>query len=117
MYEWYLSGPKADLYDEINDLTGMHRAGPYWKLFLGGGIEGEAFTPARSAASNETGSIDWLLLKRKQGTMPTGIFRAVEYIQRIATNGGKAPVTAPISLNDVVDVPYTAVYRFSRKNL
>jgi len=95
----------------------MHGVGPYWEVFPGSIIQGEAFDPARSAASNNAGSIDWLLLKRKSGTIPSGIFQNVDYIQRIATIGGKAPITVPVYLTDTVDMPYAAVYRFSRKNL
>lgn len=116
-YEWVLAGPKADLYDESNSIVGMHAAGPYWKLFLGGIIEGAPFDPARSAPGTDANSIDWLLLQPKPGTFSSGIFQKTDYIQRIATTGGKAPAAAPLSLTDTVDVPYTAVYRFSRKNI
>lgn len=117
VYEWYLSGPKADLYNESNSIIGMHGVGPYWTIFPGSIVEGEAFDPVRSATSNDAGSIDWLLLKRKQGTTPSGVFQNVDYIQRIATRAGKAPAADPLYLTDTVDMPYTAVYRFSRKNL
>jgi hypothetical protein len=52
----------------------------------------------------------------KIGKAPTGIFADVSYIQRIATKGGKAPATAPVSASDTIDVHYTAVYRFTKKN-
>jgi hypothetical protein len=52
----------------------------------------------------------------KAGKTPTGIFANVAYIQRIATQGGKAPVIPPASLNETVEVKYTAVYRFTSKN-
>jgi hypothetical protein len=52
----------------------------------------------------------------KIGKTPTGKFSDVDYIQRIATNGGKAPAQLPLSAGETVDVPYTAVYRFSKIN-
>ena len=52
----------------------------------------------------------------KAGTTPTGIFADVDYIQRIATKGGKAPLTPPTSLTETVDVKYKTVYRFTRIN-
>ena len=61
-------------------------------------------------------SIPWLQLMPKAGKVPTGAFSNVNYIQRIATTGGKAPATAPASATETVDVPYTAVYRFAKKN-
>jgi hypothetical protein len=50
----------------------------------------------------------------KTGTVPTGIFSHVAYIQRIATKGGKAPATLPSAASDTVDVKYTAIYRFTK---
>jgi hypothetical protein len=40
----------------------------------------------------------------------------VDYVQRIATKGGKAPLTPPTAANETVDVKYKTVYRFSKKN-
>ncbi|HEX7844800.1 MAG TPA: DUF3455 domain-containing protein, partial [Chitinophagaceae bacterium] len=79
-------------------------------------IFAQQFSPARTAPSPDAGSIDWLLLKPKAGTTPTGIFADVDYIQRIATKGGKAPLTAPASINETVDVKYKTVYRFTKIN-
>jgi Protein of unknown function (DUF3455) len=52
----------------------------------------------------------------KVGKTPTGFFKNVSYIQRIATQGGKAPLTPPVAINDIVNVKYTAIYRLSIKN-
>ena len=52
----------------------------------------------------------------KVGTTPTGIFADVDYIQRIATKGGKAPLTLPANIDETVDVKYKAVYRFTKIN-
>jgi hypothetical protein len=79
-------------------------------------IYAQVFTPAKSAASPDPGSIDWLLLMPKTGKVPTGIFANVSYIQRIATKGGKAPTTLPVSAGETVEVKYTAIYRFTKKN-
>ena len=117
IYEWILAGPEADLYDWTNKKIGTHGAGPHWQLFGGtDSIFGQHFAPPKSAPSTEPSTIDWLLLMPKAGKTSTGLFANVDYIQRIATVGGKAPVTPPSSLNDTVDVKYTAIYRFSKKN-
>ncbi|HVG11577.1 MAG TPA: DUF3455 domain-containing protein, partial [Flavisolibacter sp.] len=116
-YEWVFVAPEADLYDKTNKKIGTHTAGPSWQLFgSADSIFAQQFSPPRTAPSTEPATIDWLLLMPKVGKTPTGIFANVAYIQRIATQGGKAPVTPPASLNETVEVKYTAVYRFTSKN-
>lgn len=117
-YEWVFVAPQADLYDMTNRKVGTHTAGPTWQM-LGSttdSIYAQHFSPVRSAPSPEAGTIDWLLLMPKTGKTPTGIFTNVEYIQRIATKGGKAPANLPTNANETVEVNYTAIYRFTRKN-
>ncbi|TDH24663.1 DUF3455 domain-containing protein [Segetibacter sp. 3557_3] len=113
-FEWVFVAPDALLYDINNVKVGTHGAGPYWQLTSADLIYAQHFSPARTSASPDAESIDWLLLKTKTGTTPTGIFAGVDYIQRIATKGGKAPQTAPEKVTDSVAVKYQAVYRFSR---
>jgi hypothetical protein len=116
VYEWVFVAPSADLYDITNQKAGTHSAGPDWQISAADSMFGQSFTPPRTAPSADPNSIDWLLLMPKTGKTPTGIFANVSYVQRIATNGGKAPATPPVSETDVVDVPYTAVYRFTKQN-
>jgi len=114
-YEWVFVAPQADLYDATNKKVGTHSAGPTWQLpGTTDSIYGQAFIPAKSAPSPDPISIDWLQLSLKK--VPTGIFADVLYIQRIATKGGKAPVTLPAGAGETVDVKYTAIYRFTKKN-
>ena len=115
VYEWVFVAPQADLFDVTNKKIGTHGAGPYWALSAADSVFAQQFTPAKTA-SVDANSIPWLLLMPKTGTTPTGIFSNVAYIQRIATKGGKAPATAPAAASQTVDVPYTAIYRFSKKN-
>jgi hypothetical protein len=117
VYQWVFVAPQAELYDGDNNKIGEHGAGPYWSLSPADSIFAQHFSPARTAASTDTESIDWLLLIPKSGTTPSGIFTDVDYIQRIATKGGKAPLAPPASLNETVEVKYKAVYRFSKINL
>ena len=115
-YEWVFVAPQAELYDINNAKVGMHGAGPFWTISILDSIFAQQFSPARTAPSPDPESIDWLILMPKVGTTPKGIFADVDYIQRIATKGGKAPLTAPASINETVDVKYKAVYRFTKKN-
>lgn len=116
-YVWVLIAPDAKLYDASNKLKGTHGAGPHWVLTVSDSIFAQHFAPAKTAPSPDANSVDWLLLMPKNGKTPTGFFKDVAYIQRIATTGGKAPVTAPANENSVANIPYTAVYRFSKRNL
>lgn len=115
-YEWVFVAPRATLYDITNTKAGTHGAGPFWEISSSDSIFAQHFSPARTAPSPDAESIDWLLLMPKTGTAPTGIFADVDYIQRIATKGGKAPLTAPASLTQTAEVKYKAVYRFTKKN-
>lgn len=115
-YEWVFIAPQASLFNATNTEVGTHGAGPFWETSAVDSIFAQQFSPARTASSPDPESIDWLLLMPKTGTTPTGIFTDVDYIQRIATKGGKAPLTAPVSLTETVDVKYKTVYRFTKKN-
>lgn len=115
-YEWVFVAPQADLYDITNAKVGTHGAGPFWSTSPLDLIFGQQFSPARTAPSPDPESIDWLLLMPKIGTTPTGIFADVDYIQRIATKGGKAPLTPPSDINETIDVKYKTVYRFTKIN-
>jgi hypothetical protein len=116
VYQWILTGPRANLYDVSNRKIGTHTAGPTWQLSANDSIYAQQFVPARAVPSADPLSVDWLQLMPKTGTQPTGVFANTTYIQRIATRGGKAPSAPPVSANDTVDVKYTAIYRFTRKN-
>jgi len=116
-YEWVFVAPQADLYDINNAKVGNHGAGPFWTISPLDSIFGQQFSPARTSPSEDPGSIDWLFLMPKVGTTPKGVFADVDYIQRIATKGGKAPLTLPTNINETVNVKYKAVYRFTKINL
>lgn len=113
-YEWAFVAPQADLFGSDNKKKGTHGAGPFWEISPGDSVFGQHFTPAKTAAVPGGYSIDWLLLQPKAGKTATGIFAQVQYIQRIATTGGKAPAQLPLNAHETADVSYTAVYRFSK---
>jgi hypothetical protein len=115
-YEWVFVAPQADLYDAGNKKVGTHGAGPFWQLSAADTIFAQQYNPPKTAASPEPATIDWLLLMPKTGKTASGIFANVAYIQRIATQGGKAPAAAPLSADQTVEIKYTAVYRFTKKN-
>jgi hypothetical protein len=112
--EWVFVAPDAELFNVDGKKVGTHGAGPFWRLSAQDSIVAQQFSPARTAPAADPHTIDWLLLKPKAGTNPTGVFDGVDYIQRIATKGGKPPVTPPLRATDSVSVKYEAVYRFSK---
>lgn len=116
-YEWVFVAPEAKLYDITNAKIGTHTAGPTWQLSAMDSIYAQQYSPAKSALSADPNSIDWLQLMPKAGKVPTGVFANVSYIQRIATKGGKAPAALPVAGGETIDVSYTAIYRFTKKNL
>jgi hypothetical protein len=115
-FEWVFVAPEANLYDATNAKVGTHGAGPHWQVSPLDSIFAQAFAPAKTAPSPDANSIDWLLLMPKAGKVPTGIFANVSYIQRIDTKGGKAPAALPLSATETINVNYTAIYRFTKKN-
>lgn len=115
-YEWVFVAPDAALYDLTNKKTGSHGAGPFWTVSSADSIFAQHFSPVRSSPGSDASSIDWLLLMPKTGKTPTGIFADVDYIQRIATIGGKAPAQLPVNSTQTIDVKYKAIYRFTSKN-
>ena len=115
-YEWVFVAPEASLYDASNNKVGTHGAGPYWKLSNGDSIYAQQFVPSRLAHSADPNAIDWLLLQTKTGTTPSGVFANVAYVQRIATTGGKKPSQLPTAVGQIANIPYTAVYRFTKIN-
>ena len=58
-------------------------------------------------------AIAWILLSKYE-TSGAGIFASTTDIQRVNTTGGIAPVVAGTTINQVMEVPYTAEYYFYR---
>jgi len=114
-YVWTFSEPRANLYAAVNyrKLIGKHYLNPAkkptWENTDGSTISGAKLQQADSPDST---AIPWLLLK---GITPggTGEFTPVVFIQRINTQGGKAPATADRQYKgQLLEQPYTAEYLF-----
>ncbi|SDT69210.1 Protein of unknown function [Mucilaginibacter mallensis] len=117
-YVWTFSEPRANLYAAVNyrKLIGKHYLNPAkkptWESTDGSTISGAKLQQADSPDST---AIPWLLLK---GITPggTGKFIPVVFIQRINTQGGKAPATADGQhKGQLLEQPYTAEYLFYTK--
>ena len=109
-FKWILEEPQAALVDRSGAPFGKHYAGPTWEAEDGSTVVGEV--KARDPGPDAS-AIPWLLLKAKSHA-GIGTFTPVQWIQRVATIGGMAPVDgcSAASLNRMARVPYTATYFF-----
>ena len=108
--EWLPVGPSAELYADAdgNALVGTHFGGPRWRSLSGSTVRGEVI----DRCVYDANAIPWLSLRGIPETGP-GVFAHTTFIQRVNTTGGKAPSTGG-SLNEVVEIAYTAEYWFYR---
>ena len=107
--KWVLSRPDAELFDEAGKKVGSHFAGPTWRWSDGSQVTGKPI----ANATLDPQSIPWLLLTAT-GHTGDGVLKNVSSIQRLQTNGGKAPVNGcgPSHKGEQARVPYTADYYF-----
>ena len=110
---WAFVAPAADLYADANyrGKVGTHYGGPTWESNSGSKVIGSR-VPGTGCAP-DANAIPWLLLKAISTKGP-GIFHKVSYIQRVNTVGGLAPTAPGTTIDEVVEVPYTAEYFFYR---
>lgn len=90
-YAWTLKAPEAELADATGKTIILHFAGPTWKHTDGSEVAGKMV--AKSDAP-KPGAIPWLLLTAVSHT-GDGILKRVTSIQRIHTEGGVPPQSAP----------------------
>jgi hypothetical protein len=105
--KWILSGPEAELKNEHGAKIGRHFKGPTWALEDGSSVVGEVVGKSDAPAPD---AVPWLLLKAKS-TEGRGTLDRVTTIQRVDTQGGKAPADA-CTTGGQTRVPYTATYYF-----
>jgi len=110
LHAWAFRGPSAKLYADAagTGTVGIHYGGPTWESNSGSLVVATLNTPCERGPAD----IPWLRLDAVRSEGP-GIFHRVAFIQRVNTAGGRAP-TAPGSLGEVRNVPYTAEYFFYR---
>jgi hypothetical protein len=109
--KWELKAPDAQLHDKKGAVIGQHFAGPTWKHKDGSEVKGKASAHVDSPDAN---SIPWLLVAAV-GHSGEGVFAKVSSIQRINTQGGKAPAASECSAasdGKEAKASYSADYRF-----
>jgi hypothetical protein len=107
---WVLDGPHAVL-NAGRDVAGIHFAGPIWQALDGSSIKGAKLA---SADAPKDGAVPWLLLSATPSGF--GTFEKVTHVQRLDTEGGKAPSEGCDAqhLGAKVLVPYRSNYFFYR---
>jgi len=110
-YAWTLKAPDAVLYDATFNAVGTHGMGPNWTSTVDGSVVNG--TKLAQADAPSSGAIPWLLLQAAS-TSGSGVFTAVTYVQRLDTNGGKAPATGCDATTAGMEtrVPYSGDYYF-----
>jgi hypothetical protein len=114
--KWELKAPDAQLHDRKGAVIGQHFAGPTWKHKDGSEVQGKA---SAHVDSPDASSIPWLLVSAV-GHSGDGVFAKVTDIQRINTQGGKAPAVGECSAaKDGAEskVSYSADYYFYARAL
>lgn len=109
-FAWTLKAPDARLFDKGGKPFGRHFEGPSWEAKDGSRVTGKS---AANAPSPDADSIPWLLVT-VVGRSGEGVLSRVTSIQRIHTNGGKAPASGCDSAHAEQEyrAPYSADYVF-----
>jgi hypothetical protein len=110
--EWVLEAPLADLLDGKGGKAGQHyESPPSWEATDGSKVVKNGDAKSAPAPSPKA-DIPWLLVKVKADENKAGMFSPVAYIQRLQTEGGKAPAELPKRIGTKVGIAYKAVYYF-----
>lgn len=109
-FEWTFIAPEAVLMNDKGRKIGRRYAGPTWEANDGSKVVGEV---QQRADAPDASAVPWLLLEAKSNE-GTGAFKNVTYIQRVDTEGGKAPAEGCNKgrMNASVRVDYEADYYF-----
>ena len=95
------------------DVVAIHFAGPSWQATQDGSIVVGDAANAKHVVAPDPDDVDWLLLPAKS-TTGNGLFSKVTFIQRLHTDGGKAPTGSCDQKQDgtKILVEYSAQYLF-----
>lgn len=109
-YAWKLKAPEARLFNADGQQIGRHFAGPTWESKDGSRVTGRAVA---TVPSPDPGAVPWLLLTAI-GREGHGVMDRVLSIQRLETNGGKAPEAGcdASHIGAETRIPYQAEYYF-----
>jgi Protein of unknown function (DUF3455) len=109
-FAWTLKAPDAKLLNQQDEQVGKHYGGPSWEMNDGSKIVGEL---NQKINAPQTNAIPWLLLRVKSHE-GEGILSQANWVQRVNTAGGKAPLEGcdRDHKNQEMRVGYSADYYF-----
>ncbi|HET9957397.1 MAG TPA: DUF3455 domain-containing protein [Polyangiaceae bacterium] len=109
-FEWALKAPEASLTDDAGKVLGKHYAGPTWESTDGSKVVGAMKAKVDSPSPT---AIPWLLIEA-QSNAGEGAFSRIAFVQRVNTEGGKAPAQGCDKAHEKSEarVDYTATYYF-----
>jgi hypothetical protein len=114
---WGPSTPRADLFDERDNLIATHYGGPSWEA-----RDGSKVTATKvDGVTMDSSAIQWLLLKKATATAgPDGDrFAGTTYIQRLNTEAGLPPAASDCTTEKAgtkQEVAYEADYFFWKRS-
>ncbi|HEY1535175.1 MAG TPA: DUF3455 domain-containing protein [Polyangiaceae bacterium] len=111
-FEWKLTAPDAELFDDHGMKVGKHFAGPTWESTDGSRVVGKV---VHKQDAPDPEAIPWLMLASETSSGPgSGVFGVITQIARLDTKGGKAPAGGcdATHVGAEVRVPYEASYYF-----
>lgn len=108
-FAWTFVAPRADLLDGRGHRAGTHYAGPTWEAADGSKLVAKK----RAEATVGADSVPWLLLQAASHE-GDGRMSAISDIQRVMTEGGRAPIGGCSASTDGEqrEVTYSALYNF-----
>ena len=86
-YAWRLKAPDAVLLDAAGHVAGRHFAGPSWQAQDGSTVAGKLVAAGEAPRQ---GAVAWVVVTATSHS-GKGLFAAVTYVVRSATDGGVAP--------------------------
>jgi len=113
---WVNIAPLATLYAKPTFVDPIihHFAGPSWQFLKGPFKDEKVVAKKVKGSTQDPTAIQWLLLQADVNLSTPG--NPVSFVQRICTQGGLAPRTAPAQLGQMDSIPYTASYLFYTRN-
>jgi len=108
---WLNLGPDAALYEDAGRqrAVGVHPFNAVWQMKSGSSLVGQV----EQVCDVGTTAIAWQLFQAVSHD-GGGIFRQVDYIQRVRTTGGVAPSAPGAAYGETRRVPFTAEFYYYR---
>lgn len=114
-YHWTLQTPVATLLDpKTHQAVGTHSEGPTWTWNDGSSITGKVI---QKQPSPDAANVPWLLVATHSTGATSGVLSDVTLVRRSDTQAGVPTMGCDaVHQNNMVRVPYKAIYTFYTTN-